>query len=154
MKSNFISKKNTNIILEKIFSQWKIKLPKIKNLKAQYINNISVFSTNDFCVVKINDMFLPSLSSTDILKQFPYVVIDMQAIKFICNGANIMRPGIRNYTKFFNDQIVCVVEESKHKFLAVGNSVMASDKIKQVTNGIIVKNLHYVGDMIWDAIKK
>ena len=34
MKSNFISKRETSEVLKAIFDQWKITLPKYKNLKC------------------------------------------------------------------------------------------------------------------------
>ena len=44
----------------------------------------------------------------------------MGAVKFMCKGANLMRPGIKKFTEFEKDKLVCIVEETHHKFLAVG----------------------------------
>ena len=35
----------------------------------------------------------------------------MGAVKFMCKGANVMRPGITNFTDFEKNEIVCVIEE-------------------------------------------
>ena len=49
------------------------------------IKNYIIFTSDDFYVIKINNIFIPSLLSLDILRQFAHVTIDMNAIKFICN---------------------------------------------------------------------
>ena len=68
-----------------------------------------------------------------MLESFPNVTVDMGAVKFMCNGANVMRPGIKNHTVFSKDEIVCIVEESQHKFLAVGKSLIDSSEMEQMT---------------------
>ena len=55
----------------------------------------------------------------------------MGAVKFMCNGANVMRPGIKNYSEFSENDIVCVIEESQHKYLAVGKSLVNSLEMKE-----------------------
>ena len=65
-----------------------------------------------------------------------------------------MRPGIKNFTKFNKEQIVCVVDETHNKFLAVGRSLMSSDELSNITKGEIVKNLHYISDRFWEAAKE
>jgi len=153
MKSNFISKRETSEVFKEIFKQWRITLPKCKNLKMFKVENYTIFTSNDFRVIKIKDVYIPSLLSLDILKQFPRVVIDMNAIKFICNGANIMRPGIINFSKFSEKDIVCVVDKSHNKFLAVGKSIISSEEMQNISKGVIIKNLHYIGDVFWENMK-
>ena len=77
----------------------------------------------------------------------------MGAVKFMCNGANVMRPGIKNYSEFSKDEIVCVVEESQNKFLAVGKSLVDSSEMEQISKGEIIKNLHYISDKFWEISK-
>lgn len=147
--SNFISKSETNKIIKEIIQQWKIETPKIKNLKRSNIEKYTILSFNDFCVIKIIDLFVPCLRSINLLKKFPYVKIDMRAIKFVCNGADIMRPGIINYAEFDKNKIVCIKEEKHDNFLAIGKSLVDSNEIKNMEKGKIIKNLHYIGDRFW-----
>lgn len=153
MKSNFISKRETSEVLKEIFYQWKITLPKCKNLKMFEIGNYMIFTSDDFYAIKINDVYIPSLLSLDLLQQFAHVTVDMNAIKFICNGANIMRPGIVNFTKFARDEIVCVVDKSHNKFLAVGKSVISSEEMQNKLRGVVIRTLHYIGDIFWENMK-
>ena len=54
----------------------------------------------DVTAVKIGEDILPFLGDVPILEKFPYVIVDMGAIKFVCKGANIMRPGITKFSDF------------------------------------------------------
>ena len=153
--SHLISKSETAQILDEILSKWKIELPKIKNLKCHYLeDNVEIITGNDIIILKKDVEYLPFLSNTEILEKFPHVIVDMGAVKFVCNGANVMRPGIRKHTNFEKDQIVCVKEESKQKFLAVGKSLVSSTEMESITKGEVVKNLHYISDKYWEAKKE
>ena len=154
MKTNLVSKSETSHILELVSKQWKQELPKIKNLKVYFIDdNSQLIVGNEITVLKIGEQYLPFLNQTDVLKKFPNVMVDMGAVKFMCNGANVMRPGIKKYTEFSKDDIVCVIEESKHKFLAVGKALTDSLELENLSKGEIVKNLHYISDKYWEISK-
>ncbi len=130
MKSNLISKSETSKILEQIKSQWKIELP------------------------KIGENILPFLDDIGVLEKFPYVKVDMGAIKFVCKGANVMRPGITKFSDFENGEIVCVIEESQNKFLAVGKAEMSSKEAENTNKGEVIKNMHYISDDFWETKKE
>jgi len=153
--SHLISKSETAAILDEIVPKWKIDIPKIKNLKCYYLpDNAEIITGNGITILKINGEYLPFLSNTEVLEKFPHVVVDMGAVKFVCNGANVMRPGIRKYADFEKDQIVCVKEESKQKFLAVGKALVSSSEMESLAKGEVVKNLHYISDKYWEAKKE
>lgn len=155
MKSNLLSKSTTVETLEKIFSQWKIELPKIKTLTTHEIDeDASLITGEGFSAIKLSETYIPFLSETGLLERFPKIVVDMGAVKFVCNGATVMRPGVKNYSEFEKDQLVCVVEESRNKFLAVGRSLVSSKDMATMAKGEVVKNLHYVSDRFWEAAKE
>ena len=154
MKSNLISKSETAEVIKEILFQWKIEIPKIKNLKFYYMEDDGIIITGEgLTAIKKGDDYLPFLSEKELLEKFPNVMVDMGAVKFMCNGANVMRPGITKYTEFEKDQIVCVIEESQNKFLAVGRSCVSSKEMESLTKGEIVKNMHYISDKFWEAGK-
>ena len=64
-----------------------------------------------------------------------------------------MRPGIRSYSEFQKDRIVCVIEESQHKFLAVGKALVDSSEMESMKKGEVVKNIHYISDKYWEIGK-
>ena len=80
-------------------------------------------------------------------------MVDMGAVKFMCKGANVMRPGIKKFTEFEKNGIVCIVEESQHKFLAVGKAMVPSSELENMEKGEVVKNLHYISDKFWETGK-
>ena len=155
MKSNLLSKSTTAETLEKISSQWSIELPKVKTLTIHEIDDDASLITGDgLSAIKLGETYIPFLSETGLLERFPKIVVDMGAVKFVCDGATVMRPGVKNYSEFEEDQIVCVVEESRNKFLAVGRSLVSSKEMVTMAKGEVVKNLHYVSDRFWESAKK
>ena len=154
MKSNLISKSETAEVIKEISSQWKIDLPKIKNLKFHYLDDdILIITGTGLKVIKIKNIYIPFLSETEILKKFPFVMVDMGAVKFMCNGANVMRPGITKYSQFEKDQLVCIIEESQQKFLAIGQSCVPSSELESLSKGEIIINMHYISDKYWESGK-
>jgi malignant T-cell-amplified sequence len=154
LKSNLISKSETNTVLKNVTEQWGIELPKIKNLKVHQIeNNAQIITGKGIKILRIDDDYLPFLSETEMLERFPNVMVDMGAVKFMCKGANVMRPGIKKNTEFEKDKLVCIVEESRHKFLAIGKSMVSSAELENMDKGEIIKNMHYISDKFWETGK-
>jgi len=154
LKSNLISKSETDDLLKQVSAQWKIEIPKAKNLEIHHImDNVQIFTAKDIMILQIEETFLPFLSQTSLLEKFPHVLVDMGAVKFMCNGANVMRPGITSYSEFDKEQVVCVIEESQHKFLAVGKSLVRSSELETMEKGEVVKNMHYISDKYWEIGK-
>ena len=136
-------------------AQWKIELPKQKNIKTHDVNERGVIITGDgMTAIKIGEDILPFLDDTTILEKFPFVKVDMGAIKFVCKGANVMRPGITKFSDFESGEIVCVIEESQNKFLAVGKAEMSSKEAEGSRNGEVIKNMHYISDDFWETKKE
>jgi PUA domain protein len=155
LKSHPLSKSDGNEIVSDILNQWHIELPKLKTLVLHEVDeNTSIITSENFTAIRIERTYLPLLSETSLLEKFPKVTVDAGAIKFVCNGANVMRPGIKKYTEFKKDDLVCVVEETHNKFLAVGKSLVSSDEMQSITKGEVVKNLHYVSDKYWESAKR
>ena len=154
MKSNLISKSETASVLKAISEKWKMDFPKIKNLKVHQISHeAQIIVGNGVKVLKINDEYVPFLSETETLEKFPYLMVDMGAVKFMCKGANVMRPGVKKFSEFEKDSIVCVIEESHHKFLAVGKAIVSSEEMEKMEKGEVMKNIHYVSDKFWEIGK-
>ena len=131
-----------------------MEFPKIKNLRVHQIADDAQIITGDgIKVLKTHEDYLPFLSETKMLEKFPYVMVDMGAVKFMCKGANVMRPGIKSNTEFEKDQIVCIIEESQHKFLAVGKALVSSTELETMEKGEVLKNLHYISDKFWEVGK-
>lgn len=106
-------------------------------------------------IAKIKDKLIPTLLFEDAIHQLPTVTVDMGAIPHICNGADIMVPGIvKTKNLFSKGDIVVVVDEKNNKAVAIGEALMDSEELKNACRGKAIKNLHYVGDNIWKDMKK
>ena len=103
---------------------------------------------------KINDRILPTLLLKDFYIKAPKVTVDMGAIPYVCNGADIMAPGIvRVEGEFSKGDLVIVIDEKHEKPLALGKSLFDSESIKNKTKGAAIKNFHFVSDIIWKFAK-
>jgi PUA domain protein len=154
LKSNLISKSETSSLLKIVSEQWGIELPKIKNIKIhQILSNAQIIIGDGLKILKINNEYLPFLSETEMLKKFPSVEVDMGAVKFMCKGANLMRPGIKKYTEFEKEKLVGIVEETHHKFLAVGKAIVSSSELENMEKGEVIQNIHYISDKFWETGK-
>ncbi len=131
-----------------------MELPKIKNVKVhQILDDAQIITGNAIKILKVDEDYLPFLSEIEMLEKFPSVTVDMGAVKFMCKGANLMRPGIKKFTEFEKEKIVCIVEESRHKFLAVGKSLVSSLELEDMEKGEVIKNMHYISDRFWETGK-
>ncbi|MHA1731512.1 MAG: PUA domain-containing protein [Promethearchaeota archaeon] len=87
------------------------------------------------------------LKSPSLLKA---VTVDMGALKFVTNGADVMRPGVVSVDEGIEEgAIVKVVDERHHKPVAVGRALYDRDSILARTSGKVVKNLHTASDKLW-----
>jgi len=154
LKINLVSKSETVQILKSVSDDWKLELPKIKNLKVYYIDDDAQIIIGDgIKILNVDGCYVPLLSEDHILEKLANVIVDMGAVKFMCNGANVMRPGIKKYTEFKKGDIVCISEESQNKFIAVGKAIMDSSELESISKGEIIKNMHYISDRYWEIYK-
>jgi len=154
LKSNLISKSETAALLKIVSERWGIKFPKIKNVKVHQIqDDAQIITANGMKILKVEDDYLPFLSETETLQKFPSVTVDVGAIKFMCKGANLMRPGILKFSDFEKDKLVCIAEESHGKFIAIGKSVVSSTDLEGMEKGEVIKNIHYISDRFWETGK-
>jgi PUA domain protein len=97
----------------------------------------------------------PTLFFDKFLAFLPKIVVDMGAISYVCNGADVMAPGVvRIEGQFDVDDFVLIVDERHGKPLAIGSALIDSQTSKQAKHGKIAKNLHYIGDWLWKSLKK
>ncbi|MBN1358028.1 DUF1947 domain-containing protein [Candidatus Bathyarchaeota archaeon] len=99
---------------------------------------------------KIEKRVLPTLLFQEFVSQAPKIVVDMGAIPHVCNGADVMAPGIvRVEGEFSKDDLVLIVDEKHGKPLAVGASLHDSESVRNAKQGAVIKNVHFVSDKIW-----
>lgn len=151
------SKRDTSDLLEVIHSKWPNHVvPKIKTFKAYEVEQGRfILESDDVLAVQVDQkIILPFLGLPRILEYFPAVYVDMGAVKFVCNGAKVMRPGITKFDHFTKGDIVIVKDQIHAKPLSVGIAMEDSDAAITKTKGYVIDNLHYVSDKFWEAYKE
>lgn len=79
-----------------------------------------------------------------------FLTVDMGAVKFVANGADIMAPGIVDADKDIQPgNAVWIRDEKNLKPMAVGQALMSGPEMVASGGGKAVKTLHFVGDKIW-----
>ena len=79
----------------------------------------------------------------------------MGAIPHICNGADIMRPGIREIHGEFEEGAVLLIKDVRFgKPIGICIAETSSESMQGMTKGKAARNVHYVGDAFWQAWKK
>ncbi|MGV8126202.1 MAG: PUA domain-containing protein [Methanothrix sp.] len=98
----------------------------------------------------------PFFTVLGAIEMMPYkrlVVVDSGAVRFVVNGADIMKPGIVSADpEIAVGDLVVIVEERHNKPLAIGRALVAGTEMKG--EGKAVKSLHHVGDAIWKGLEE
>jgi PUA domain protein len=78
------------------------------------------------------------------------VTVDMGAVQFIRNGADVMSPGIVDADESITPgDFVVIIEERHNKPLGVGIALITGVEMIHDTKGKAVRIVHHVGDKIW-----
>jgi len=100
--------------------------------------------------IGINGEIVPSLMNVEVIKKLPEIRVDMGAVPNLCNGADLMAPGIVKITGDFQIGALIVVVDEKHsKAIALVKTLYSSKNLVEKKTGKAAKNIHYVGDRFW-----
>ena len=106
-------------------------------------------------IASLKDNLVPTLLFDKVLALLPKITVNMGAVPHICNGADLMAPGIVKIEGDFNaNDYVLVVDERHQKPLAITVALIDSQDARKLQHGKVAKNLHYVGDFLWNQLKK
>jgi malignant T-cell-amplified sequence len=151
-----LSKREVHDITGQISKSWPTNsIGAIKDLQVYVIDgNKRLLVGNDLVAIQLApDLIIPHLTQHDILNHFASVQVDMNAVKFVCNGANIMRPGITDFTTFKESEIVLVKDQTHMKELAVCISLVDDVTGRKMERGVVLNNIHHIGDIYWETKK-
>lgn len=114
----------------------------------------------DFHVVFVNGKILaftpggtPFLTVRGLLKYGAskrFVTVDMGAVKYVYNGADVMGPGIvESDSGIKESDLVWVRDVNNRRPLAVGRSLIGSEAMAKMEKGKAISSIHHVGDKLW-----
>ena len=103
-------------------------------------------------VLGLYDGEQPFLTVRGLLAHKPtlrYVTVDMGAVKFVANGADIMAPGIVEADPAVKEgDFVWIRDERNKQPLAIGRALVPGSAMVR-GKGKAVKSIHYLGDKLW-----
>ena len=158
-KRHSLKSKGAKKLLQEISKIMKINFEKIFESKIHVemleIENIEIIILNQRpLIARSTECFFPTLFFNEIFSSYPKLVVDMGAIPYVCNGADVMAPGVQRIEGVFaKNDLLLIVDEKFNKPLAIGLSLFGSEEMKNLEHGKLVKNLHYVGDKLWTYFK-
>ncbi|MDD1723764.1 MAG: RNA-binding protein [Methanospirillum sp.] len=103
-------------------------------------------------IIEKDGILFPSLRGA-LTRPFPQrrIVVDMGAISFVVNGADIMRPGVVDASPdVLAGKPVQIVDERHGKTLALGIALFDSEELLAQDKGKVARTWHHVGDDIWN----
>ena len=103
-------------------------------------------------LIEKDGVIFPSLRGA-LARPFPErrVVVDMGAVSYVINGADIMRPGIKSVSPDVKaGKPVQIVDERHGKPLALGVALFDGTDLMAQEKGKVVRTFHHVGDEIWN----
>lgn len=154
---NFLSKKEKKLFLEKlnqIYEERATSLFQVTSEIEEVKTDKGIFLVRDgkasFFVYE--GMYIPTIHNLrEIDNILPKVIVDIGAIRFITNGADVMAPGDVHFDdNIKKNTIVSIHEEKAESILGVGLSLISSQDFKKTKKGKVVKLLHYLKDEIWN----
>jgi PUA domain protein len=105
-------------------------------------------------LAKVNNRLIPTLRFSQALSSLPSVIVNMGAVPSICNGADVMAPGVVATDGDFQEGMLVAVRDERHKkLLALGIALRNKAQITSNDRGKVVMNIHYVGDRLWKWMK-
>jgi PUA-domain protein len=79
-----------------------------------------------------------------------HVTVDMGAVPFLYNGADVMAPGIVDADSTIRSgDLVWVRDERNRQPLAVGRAIMDGLTMAREERGKAIETIHHVGDDLW-----
>ena len=158
-KRHFLKGKETRKLMDEISKNTKIQMRNIlgREPKIELINfdETRIFIVESKALLAFyKKSWIPTLIFEEALNLMPKIIVDMGAVPHVCNGADIMAPGIVEVEgNFQKGDLVTILDEKYKKSIAVGVALKGSEEIIRTKRGKVVKNVHFVGDKLWKFIK-
>lgn len=79
-----------------------------------------------------------------------FVTVDMGAVRFVYNGADVMGPGVVGSDGSIKEgDLVWVRDEKNLRPLSVGRALVGAPSLQRKEKGKAVAAIHHVGDKLW-----
>ena len=121
-----------------------------KKSSVELVEDKIVFVDNKPFFFYHNEKLVPTLKLLQENNFLKIITVDMGAVKFVAGGADIMRQGITEVEdNIKKDEIIAIIDTNNKKPLAIGIALFNTEELRNMSEGKVIQNIHYVGDEIW-----
>lgn len=159
VRRRYLREKDVKSLLSDLSKRFKVDPKILFGVKP----HVEMTETRDIEIIIINSKpllarlegsLLPTLKFEAFFPYLPKIVVDMGAVPHICNGANVMAPGVvRIDGDFRKNDFLLIVDERYERSLGIGIALFDFQLIGDRKKGEIVKNVHFIGDKLWNLMK-
>ena len=159
-RRHFMREKEKAQLLDDLSKKLKIDIKQLLgdnfNVEISQTLTASIYFINDRPLLAVwKNVLLPTLLFQEALQLLPRIVVNMGAVPFVCNGADLMAPGVVRIEKVYKQDDYMVITDERHgKPLAIAVALTDYDTAHNLKHGKIARNVHYVGDELWNQLKK
>jgi len=126
-----------------------VEIGELKDFNIIFVNNEPSF------MIYEDNIFFTLYGINKYKPKNKFIIVDMGAIKFITNGADVMGPGIVDADKnIAQNDPVWICDEKYSKPLAVGIAMINGEQMINKNKGKAIKIIHYIGDDLWNYSSK
>jgi len=159
MRVNYLSKRETSMLVERIRSLYwgEVLRGRIRNAMEIREDEIKLYRIGELVVGEIDEKLYPVIHERNLeaLDRLPAMIVDMGAVPHIVNGADVMRPGIKDFRGEFDEgDFVVVRDERNLRPLAVAIALVGLEECRAMKRGKVAKNIHHVNDRIWKLMRR
>jgi len=159
MRVNYLSKRETSMLVERIRSLYwgEVLRGRIRNAMEIREDGIKLYRIGELVVGEIDEKLYPVIHERNLeaLNRLPSMIVDMGAVPHIVNGADVMRPGIKDFRGEFDEgDFVVVRDERNLRPLAVAIALVGLEECRAMKRGKVAKNIHHVNDRIWKLMRR
>ena len=159
MRVNYLSKRETSMLVKKIRSLYwgEVLRGRIRNAMEIREDGIKLYRIGELVVGEIDEKLYPVIHERNLeaLNRLPSMIVDMGAVPHIVNGADVMRPGIKDFRGEFDEgDFVVVRDERNLRPLAVAIALVGLEECRAMKKGKVAKNIHHVNDRIWKLMRR
>ena len=154
-KTHRLRSKEAKSIIQSLQDSLGVNLSIFDEIETGEVGDFSVLiHENEIFGIMLRDQ--PFLTLRGLMAHVPtkrYVTVDMGAVRFVVNGADIMAPGIVDMDPGIEEgDMVWIRDVNNKKPLAVGIALADAPDIKGMGKGKAINNIHWVGDRLWTAL--
>ncbi|HKZ94929.1 MAG TPA: DUF1947 domain-containing protein [Candidatus Bathyarchaeia archaeon] len=161
MRRQFLREKDAAKLLDEFSGKLRIDLKELLQTKKPSVEVAEnpdaelIYLGGKPLAARLKGVLVPTLLFEKALLRLPKIVVNMGAVPHICNGADVLAPGVVKVDgAFLANDFAVVVDERHRKPLAVVIALVDSEAIRGLARGKVAGNLHYVGDALWSLLKK